>query len=82
VMTRFRAETERLVAQLPSGESPAPLIGELEELGAKLQALEVSQEADRRMVMLDVTLPPRADAPAIVAKLSDLDNVLEVRWVH
>ena len=80
VMTRIRPETERLVAQLPSGESPAPLIGELEGLGAKLQAVEVSQEADRRMVLLDVTLPPKADAPGIVAKLSDLDNVLEIRW--
>jgi putative Mg2+ transporter-C (MgtC) family protein len=80
VMTRFRPETDRLVAQLPSGESPAPLIEELEELGAKLQTLEISHEADRRTVLLDVTLPPRADAPAIVARLSDLDNVLEIRW--
>jgi len=80
VLVRFRPETERLMAQLPSGESAAPLIGELEELGVKLQALEVSQEADRRMVLLDVTLPPEADAPRIVAKLSDLDNVLEIRW--
>jgi putative Mg2+ transporter-C (MgtC) family protein len=80
VLTRFRPETDRLVAQLPSGESPASLIGELEELGAKLQALEVSQEADRRLVLLDVTLPPKADAPGIVAKLSDLENVLEIRW--
>ena len=80
VLVRFRPETERLMAQLPSGESAGPLIGELEELGVKLQALEVSQEADRRMVLLDVTLPPEADAPRIVAKLSDLDNVLEIRW--
>jgi hypothetical protein len=27
-----------------------------------------------------VTLPPRSDAPAIVAKLSELENVLEIRW--
>ena len=80
VLTRFRPETERLVAQLPSGESPGPLIAELEGLGAKLQSLEVSQEADRRLVMFDVTLPPKADAPGIVAKLSDLENVLDIRW--
>jgi hypothetical protein len=31
-------------------------------------------------VLCEVTLPPKADAPGIVAKLSDLDNVLEIRW--
>jgi putative Mg2+ transporter-C (MgtC) family protein len=80
VLTRFRPETERLLAQLPAGESPAPLIEALEELGARLQSLEIGHEADRRTVLIDVTLPTRADAPKIVAKLSDLEHVLEVRW--
>jgi len=80
VMSRFRPETDRLVAQLPAGESPAPLIQELESQGAQLRALEIGHEADRRTVLLDVTLPPRSDAPAIVAKLSELENVLEIRW--
>ena len=80
VMSRFRAETDRLIAQLPAGESPAPLIQELESQGAQLRALEIGHEADRRTVLLDVTLPPRSDAPAILAKLSELDNVLEIRW--
>ena len=80
VMTRFRPENERLVAQLPSGESPGPLIARLEGLGARLQSLEISHEADRRMVLVDVTLPPKADAPGIVAKLSEVEGVLEVRW--
>ena len=31
-------------------------------------------------MLLDVTLPPRVDAPAIVAELAELDHVLEVRW--
>jgi putative Mg2+ transporter-C (MgtC) family protein len=79
-MSRFRPETDRLLAQLPAGESPAPLIKELEALGARLQTLEISHEADRRTVLLDVTLPPQADAPAIVARLSDLEHVLEIRW--
>jgi putative Mg2+ transporter-C (MgtC) family protein len=79
-MTRFRPETDRLLAQLPAGESPAPLIDELEAQGASLQALEISHEADRRNVILDVKLPPQADTPAIVAKLSELEHVLEIRW--
>ena len=80
VMTRFRPETDRLLDQLPAGESPAPLIEALEREGARLQALEISHEADRRTILLDVTLRPQADAPAIVAKLSDLEHVLEIRW--
>jgi putative Mg2+ transporter-C (MgtC) family protein len=80
VMQRVRPETDRLLAQLPAGESPAPLIERLEELGGSLEALEIGHEADRRTVLMDVKLPPKADAPAIVAKLSELEPVLEVRW--
>jgi putative Mg2+ transporter-C (MgtC) family protein len=80
VLSRFRAETNRLIVQLPAGESPGPLIAALERLGAQLHTLEISHEADRRTVLLDVGLPPGADAPAIVARLSDLEHVLEVRW--
>jgi putative Mg2+ transporter-C (MgtC) family protein len=80
VLSRFRTETNRLAAQLPAGQSPAPLIAELEQLGAHLHALEIGHEADRRTVLLDVSLPPRSDAPAIVAKLSELEHVLEIRW--
>jgi putative Mg2+ transporter-C (MgtC) family protein len=80
VIPRFRSETSRLFVQLPTGESPGLLISELEAKGARLHSLEVGHEADRRTVVLDVTLPPKADAPAIVADLSELDHVLEVRW--
>jgi putative Mg2+ transporter-C (MgtC) family protein len=80
VMTRYRPETDRLLVQLPTGESPAPLIEKLEALGGQLQSLEVGHEADRRTVLMDVTLPPKAAAPAIVSQLSELEHVLEVRW--
>jgi putative Mg2+ transporter-C (MgtC) family protein len=80
VMTRFRPETDRLIVQLPSGESPAPLLEKLESLGGRLQTLEVGHEADRRTVLVDVTLPPKADAPGIVSQLAQLEHVLEVRW--
>jgi putative Mg2+ transporter-C (MgtC) family protein len=80
VMTRYRPQTDRLIVQLPSGESPVPVIERLEALGGRLESLEVGHEADRRTALIDVELPPKADAPAIVAQLSELDNVLEVRW--
>jgi putative Mg2+ transporter-C (MgtC) family protein len=79
-MNRFRPETDRLLAQLPAGESPALLIERLEQLGGQLETLEIGHEADRRTVLMDVKLPPKADAPGIVAKLSELEPVLEVRW--
>ncbi len=80
VVNRIRPETDRLIVQLPAGESPAPLIEKLESLGGRLQSLEVGHEADRRTVLVDVTLPPKADAPGIVAQVSQLEHVLEVRW--
>ena len=79
-MRRFRPETERLLVQLPAGESPSPVIERLEALGGSLQSLEVGHEADRRTVLIDVSLPPKADTPAIVADLSELEHVLEIRW--
>jgi putative Mg2+ transporter-C (MgtC) family protein len=80
VLSRFRAETNRLAAQLPAGASPGPLIEALERQGAHLRTLEIGHEADRRTVLLDVSLPPESDAPAIVARLSELDDILEIRW--
>ena len=80
VLSRFRAETNRLAVQLPAGASPGPFIEALERQGAHLQTLEIGHEADRRTVLLDVSLPPESDAPAIVARLSELEDVLEIRW--
>jgi putative Mg2+ transporter-C (MgtC) family protein len=80
MVNRFRPETDRLIVQLPTGESPGPLIEKLESLGGSLQSLQVGHENDRRTVLVDVTLPPKANAPAIVSQVSQLEHVLEVRW--
>ena len=80
VTSRFRAETSRLFAQLPSGASPGPLVSAVERLGGRVQSVEVSHEADRRTVLLDVALPQRAEAAAMIARLADVEHVLELRW--
>jgi putative Mg2+ transporter-C (MgtC) family protein len=80
IMSRFRPETNRLIAQLPAGESPGELVTEVERLGGRLQALEITHEADRRTVLADVTLPAGADAPRMIARLAELEDVLEIRW--
>jgi putative Mg2+ transporter-C (MgtC) family protein len=77
---RFRSRTNRLLAQLPAGASPGPLVAEIERLGGRLENVEISHEADRRTVLIDVALPPRADAPTIIARLAELQDVLEARW--
>jgi putative Mg2+ transporter-C (MgtC) family protein len=77
---RFRVQTSTLVVQLPAGASPGPLIDSVEGLGARVQAVEIGHEADRRTVLLDLTMPPRVDPPRVVADVGDLDDVLEVRW--
>jgi putative Mg2+ transporter-C (MgtC) family protein len=76
----FRARTSALVAQLPSGASPGPLIDAVEKLGARVHSVEISHEADRRTMLLQVTMPPRLDAPHVIAELGNVDDVLEVRW--
>jgi putative Mg2+ transporter-C (MgtC) family protein len=78
--SRFRTHTSTLVVQLPAGASAGPLIGEVERLGAHLLSVEISHEADRRTVLLDVTMPPRVDAPHVIAEVGELDDILEVRW--
>jgi putative Mg2+ transporter-C (MgtC) family protein len=80
VMGRFRPESGRILAQLPAAETPAPLVEEVERLGARLTALEVSHEGDRRTVLMDVALPAGVDAPDVIARLADVDQVLEIRW--
>ncbi|MFL5921011.1 MAG: MgtC/SapB family protein [Gaiellaceae bacterium] len=77
---RFRSQTNRLLAQLPAGSSPAALVGEIERLGGTLENVEISHDADRRTVLIDVTMPPRADAPTMIARLAELPDVLEIRW--
>jgi putative Mg2+ transporter-C (MgtC) family protein len=76
----FRVQTSRLEAQMRAGSSPGPLIDEVERLGARVQSVEIGHEADRRTVLLDVTMPPRTDAPRVIAQVGDLDDILEVRW--
>jgi putative Mg2+ transporter-C (MgtC) family protein len=77
---RFRSRTKRLLAQVPAGASPGPLVAEIERLGGRLENVEISHEADRRMVLIDVALPARAEAPSIIAKLAEVPDVLEIRW--
>ncbi len=82
VISRFRPVAGRMLVQLPTGQSTGALVDEVERMGARLEALEVGQEGDRRMVALDLGLPQDADVAKFVAKVADVEHVLDVQWMR
>ena len=82
LIARFRPVSGRLLVQLPTGHSPGQLVTEVEQLGAQLHAVEIGQEGDRRTVALDLALPQGADTPRFVAKVADVEQVLDVQWMR
>jgi putative Mg2+ transporter-C (MgtC) family protein len=82
LLRRFRPDERRLLVELPTGTSPAPVIGELERVGARLVSLAMSQEGDRRRLELDLALPPGTATPALVMQIADLPHVVEVQWAE
>ena len=80
ILTRFRPEDGRLLVALPAGQAPGAVIDEVERAGARISSLEVSQEGDRRRLEFDVVLPRDTPPPAVVARIADLADVVEVRW--
>jgi len=79
IIRRWRPDVDRLVVDIPAGGSPIPILEVIEQQNARVVALEIAQEGDRRSVALDVELGHNG-APAIVAAVGDIDGVLEVRW--
>ena len=80
VLRRFRPEDGRLLVELPVGAGPGTVIDEVERWGARIETIEVSQEADRRRLELDVRLPRERPSSDLVATIADVDEVAEVRW--
>ena len=80
ILIRFRPEDGRLLVELPAGQSPGMVIDEIERLGARIAAVEVSQEGDRRRLELDLSLPRDLQAPLVVSRIADVENVAGVRW--
>ena len=79
IVGRYRPQTDRLLVEIPAGGSPAPIIEIVELHAGRVVSMEVTQEGDRRSVLLDVQLHKSA-APFVVAGVADIDGVLEVRW--
>jgi len=80
VLSRFRAEEGRLLVELHAGASTGAVIDEVEATGARIETIEVSQEGDRRRIELDVELPKDQRTPVIIARIAEVEDVVEVRW--
>jgi putative Mg2+ transporter-C (MgtC) family protein len=80
ILSRYRAEDGRLLVELPTGTPPGELIDEIERSGARITALQVSQEGDRRRLELDLVMPRTLAAPHLVAQVADVPDVADVRW--
>jgi putative Mg2+ transporter-C (MgtC) family protein len=80
ILRRFRADDGRLLVELPVGTGPGEVIDEIERAGARITAMEVSQEGDRRRLELDLALPHTVPAPRLVARIADVEDVADVRW--
>ena len=72
VIERIKPEENRLIIELKEGQSVEPLLAELKDL----RHFELTDEPDRRVVQLEL---PEIDEH-LVARLSDLDYVIGVRW--
>jgi putative Mg2+ transporter-C (MgtC) family protein len=82
LMRRVRPDDGRLLVELPAGAAPGAVIDEIERLGARLETVALSQEGDRRRLELDVALPRGVRAPAVVTRIADVPDVVEVRWAE
>jgi uncharacterized membrane protein YhiD involved in acid resistance len=80
IVRRFRPEDGRLFVALPAGRPPGRIIDEVERSGARIEAIGVSQEDDRRRLELDVSLARDTPAAALVARVAEIEDVAEVRW--
>jgi putative Mg2+ transporter-C (MgtC) family protein len=69
---RVKPEEDRLTVELREGQSLAPLLEQVPHV----RHIEVDDEADRRIVQLE---SPNVNEE-LVARLTDLDYVIGVRW--
>jgi putative Mg2+ transporter-C (MgtC) family protein len=80
LLRRFQPESGRLLVQLPAAESPGAVVDAVERSGARVDAIHVSREGDRRLVELDLALPHGMPGPTFVAQIAEVEQVSGVRW--
>ena len=79
-LDRLHARAE--LVELPSGSSPAPVIAAIEAVGARVDAIDVTQDADRRELAIDVSVPAGRKGTDVVTRVAEVEGTLEVRWME
>jgi putative Mg2+ transporter-C (MgtC) family protein len=72
VIERMKPEENRLIVELREGQEIGPFLAQLHDV----RHFELTDEVDRRLVQLEL---PHIDEQ-LVARLSDLDYVIGIRW--
>jgi putative Mg2+ transporter-C (MgtC) family protein len=73
IIARIKPEDQRIVVELKDAHPVGPLLTELRE---DIRLLEISEENDRRIITLELA----AIDEELVARISDLEYVVGVRW--
>jgi putative Mg2+ transporter-C (MgtC) family protein len=77
---RLRTAEGRLTVDLRPATGAAPLVGVLENAGARLRALQFDEAEGRRRVLADVELGAQSSPERLVAALMDSEDVLAAQW--
>jgi putative Mg2+ transporter-C (MgtC) family protein len=80
--SRVRPEQVRLLVELRTGETGAPLLEVLEQAGAQPAQLEFEEEGGKRRVAVQLELPDRRLQTAIVARLMEREEILGAEWAE
>jgi putative Mg2+ transporter-C (MgtC) family protein len=81
VLERIQPEQERrLLVELEGRQSAAPLLSVLDDLDVRVRSFQLEDERGRREIVLGVELPGEGEPERMVARISELEEVVGVRW--
>ena len=76
-----RSERARLLVTLRAGATAGSVLDALDRSGAHVRSLEFEDEGDRRRVVAEVAIEPRASTSVIAILMGD-DEVLGAEWTE
>jgi putative Mg2+ transporter-C (MgtC) family protein len=81
LVTRVRPEEGRLEVQLDEGSQAAPVLAELEELGAEVDSLEFEKHPEGRSLLLAVRYRSSEQAHVAADRIARLAGVRRLQWI-
>lgn len=79
LLDRLRPEETRLVVELRAGEAAPDVLAALEDMGGRIESVELGEAEGRRLLEVDVRFP-HGERERGVARLSELEHVVRARW--